>query len=80
MSEIRYPLRFKSKRSGDVYDFDCESGGILVEASSNRRRIGKYSNGLVKHTDNDWWELVVTSTNEAKRRKLHDAIGDYRGL
>lgn len=72
-----YPLRLKSKISGDTYDFININTGVLVSDTHGRSdRIGITFKGLVQHPDDTWWEVVEVVIT--LKRKLHDAVGGFK--
>ena len=73
--DYEYPLRFKSSKSGSVYDFINITIGILVSSPNTQLKVGRVSEQLVHHTDTDWWVPVETLTT---KRKLHNALGGFR--
>ena len=78
MSEIRYPMRFKSNYGGAVIEFtDLTVGTVIDRGNDPGLYVGYYSTVWLPHTDPCWTPVEMPSTTKAW---LHKQIGDYRGL
>lgn len=65
--KYKYPIRMKSKETGNIFDFTSLTRGIVVECPTSIYRIGEAVNSLYAHTNTTIWERFTPIWLEQKK-------------
>lgn len=76
------PIRCRGRVSNIVVDFTDICTGTIVAMGNMKidkeNYVGYTKSNWARYTRTDIWDMVETSTNEAKRRKLHEMVVTFK--